>query len=156
MTYQHNGVTIEFHEATGLFTATIGGKALRKSSLVAMKKAITAALAKPFEPFDAFLMPSWSEKGIRFGRVTGLERTANRRHGAMYEWVFVPKNKGISMRVNAVYVDTPENREAALAFLKFEEEENKRSILSLKRKSELQSLILLRRADRPDEVVPSR
>jgi hypothetical protein len=61
-TFEHGGIQISFSERDVEFTASVGGKLIRKQSLAAMKAHIDKARASAFKPFSALVRPSWNTK----------------------------------------------------------------------------------------------
>lgn len=109
MNYEHKGIPISLcHDGT--FSATIAGKFESRSSLAAIKKAIDKAAKTEFVPFTALRAPEWESKNreLRIVQVTGIERTQNRKYGALFQF----RTDTGATYTSPLMCDTPENRSA--------------------------------------------
>ena len=114
-TYEHKGVTITFEPSRGDFTAPIGGKTVRASSLDAMKKRVDESAKLKFEPFKAL---RYSSDTLVVVDVTGMGKESIGYHRGSPNFMLDYQDHGRVRQSSAreVTPDTPEARERIKAW----------------------------------------
>ncbi len=146
MEYEHKGVKIAFDANRAAFSATIGGKMKRSSSLAAIKKGIDAHLANAFVPFQALRRPNWTDRteaNYVTVTVSGISKRAGR--GAQLEWDV--EGRGL---VRSVWADTTENRTAIDAYfsMKQKHDAEKKEMNRLEDEAEKKIALLIPEANK--------
>lgn len=140
MKYEHGGIEITMNEHDAKFTATVGGKFVRKESLAAMKKHIDAAAKVAFQEFDAltekYVHDSVKIPGTELRRVKikGVEKST--RYGSRRDAckVFIGFEHW-----DTVFKDCPETIKAYAALEKHEEETSQYMKARRKQQEELKA-----------------